>query len=439
MGNSCLEKKGAVPDKEENGYMYMTKNAKRIVAIIALSLTGAATLLPARAADTKPPINIGVILPLTGSLALLGNETLNGMKVAQTMVNAKGGVNGRKIVYKISDAPTPADATTVAGSLSTDDSIDVIMGSYSSSISIPASAVASRNKKLYWETGGASPTITNRGLPYIYRDLANVGMPVYTGATVNLMKNIIPGALKLKADAIRYGVAWEDGAIGVTGNTAFKKLTTDNNFKLVASESYSAAASDFSSVIEKLKAAKIDVLFTYPAGGDAILFQRQSKALGFNPKLTVGNGAAFSSVDFGAALGKDADGILVADAVALSPSPSKLSPTMNPTYPRFIDAYTKQIGRKPLTHATLGFVGATLLFNEVLAKSTPGNLDSMVTAIKAIDIPDGGTVAGWGVKYDETGQNTRAGWYIMQYQNGRMICIFPNTYSTGSIRKVIAN
>jgi branched-chain amino acid transport system substrate-binding protein len=111
---------------------------------------------------------------------------------------------------------------------------------------------------------------------------------------------------------------------------------------------------------------------------------------------------------------------------------------MNPTYPRFIDAYTKQIGRKPLTHATLGFVGATLLFNEVLAKSTPGNLDSMVTAIKAIDIPDGGTVAGWGVKYDETGQNTRAGWYIMQYQNGRMICIFPNTYSTGSIRKVIA-
>ena len=159
----------------------MTKNAKRIVAIIALSLTGAATLLPAKAADPAT-INIGIIMPLTGSLGLLGKETLNGMEVARSLVNKAGGVNGRKIVYKISDAPTPADATTVAGSLSTDDSIAVIMGSYSSSIAIPASAVASRNKKLFWEAGGASPVITNRGLPYVYRTLVNVGMPAYANS-----------------------------------------------------------------------------------------------------------------------------------------------------------------------------------------------------------------------------------------------------------------
>jgi branched-chain amino acid transport system substrate-binding protein len=109
---------------------------------------------------------------------------------------------------------------------------------------------------------------------------------------------------------------------------------------------------------------------------------------------------------------------------------------MNPSYARFIAAYTKQIGRKPLTHATLGYVGAMTLFQEVLAKSTPGNLDSMVKAIEKIDIPDGGTVATWGIKFDSTGQNTRAGWYIMQYQGGKLISVYPNTYSTGIIRKV---
>ena len=415
----------------------MTKNAKRIIAIVALSLTGAATLLPAKAADAKPPINIGIIMPLTGSLGLLGKETLNGMEVAKTLINAAGGVNGRKIVYKISDAPTPADATTVAGSLSTDDSISVIMGSYSSSIAIPASAVASRNKKLFWEAGGASPVITNRGLPGVYRTLVNVGMPAYTSATGYLMDTIIPSALKKKVKDVRYGLVYEDGAYGTSGNTAFKAIIAAGGYNLVASESYSAAASDLSSVIQKLKSANIDVLVSYPAGADAILFTRQSKTLGFSPKLTIGQGAAYSSVDFGAALGSYADGILVADAVALNPSSAKLSPSMSPSYPRFIAAYTKQIGRKPLTHATLGFVGATTLFQEVLAKSTPGDLDSMVEAIKKIDIPDGGTVATWGIKFDSTGQNTRAGWYIMQYQGGKLVSVYPNTYSTGSIRKVI--
>ena len=251
------------------------------------------------------------------------------------------------------------------------------------------------------------------------------------------MKTIIPTALKKKFDAVRYGLVYEDGAYGTSGNTAFKAIIAAGGYNLVASESYSAAASDLSSVIEKLKSAKIDVLISYPAGADAILFTRQSNTLGFYPKLTIGQGAAYSSVDFGAALGSAADGIIVADAVALNPSTAKLSKTMNPSYPRFIAEYTKQIGRKPLTHATLGFVGATTLFNEVLAKSTPGDLDSMVKAIKAIDIPDGGTVATWGIKFDETGQNIRAGWYLMQYQGGKMVSIYPNTYSTGSIRKVI--
>jgi branched-chain amino acid transport system substrate-binding protein len=437
IGISCLEKKGAVPDKVENGYIYMTKNAKRIIAIVALSLTGVATLLPAKAADANP-INIGIVMPLTGSLGLLGKETLNGMEVARTMINAAGGVKGRKIVYKISDAPTAADATTVAGSLSTDDSIAVIMGSYSSSIAIPASAVASRNKKLFWEAGGASPVITNRGLPYVYRTLVNVGMPAYTSATGYLMDTIIPTALKKKVKDVRYGLVYEDGAYGTSGNTAFKAIIAAGGYNLVASESYSAASSDLSSVIQKLKSANIDVLVSYPAGADAILFTRQSKTLGFNPKLTIGQGAAYSSVDFGAALGSYADGILVADAVALNPSSAKLSAAMSPSYPRFIAAYTKQIGRKPLTHATLGYVGAMTLFQEVLAKSTPGDLDSMVEAIKKIDIPDGGTVATWGIKFDSTGQNTRAGWYIMQYQGGKLVSVYPNTYSTGSIRKVIA-
>jgi branched-chain amino acid transport system substrate-binding protein len=379
------------------------------------------------------PITVGVLLPLTGPLSPLGKEMLNGYEVARKMVNDEGGINGRQIEFKVSDAPAPEDAVSVAGELSTDKKVSVILGSYSSSIAIPASAVASRNRKPYWETGSVAAETTNRGLSFLYRTVVSSDLPVYTDSTKTFISDVVEPALGASTGNLRFGLVYEDGPYGTAASDAFKKLAKSEHYNLVASESYAASASDLSSVIEKLKSARVDVLYAVPNITDAILLTRQSAELGFRPRLVLGNGTGFTSTDFVKGVGEAANGIVVSDAAPLHIRDNLLSAGLSPSYSEFIKAYTAQYGREPLTHATLGYSGAMVLFQNVLAKSDPGNAESVVAAAKVVDIPPGGTVAGHGVKFGPTGQNERAGWYFMQYQNKKLVTVYPQTFATSRL------
>jgi branched-chain amino acid transport system substrate-binding protein len=378
-------------------------------------------------------LTIGVLLPLTGPLSPLGKEMLNGYEVARKTINDAGGIDGRQVVYEVSDAPTPEAATSVAGTLSADPDVSLIMGSYSSSIAIPASAVASRNRKLYWETGGVSAELTGRGLDYIYRTVVSSGMPVYQNGAADFITDVAATALGADAGDLRFGLTYTDDAYGTAGADAFTALAKANNLDVVASESYAASASDLSSVIEQLKSAEVDVLYAVGGITDAILLVRQSDELGFNPDLIVGNGAGFSDKGFVKGAGDAANGVVVADAVPLHISDDVLNEDLSPKYSEFTKSFENEIGYEPLTHATLGYAGAMVLFQEVLPNADPADVESLVKAAKAVDVQPGGTVAGFGVKFDETGQNERAGWYFMQYQDQKLVAVAPDEFAASEL------
>lgn len=383
--------------------------------------------------ESKDPLTVGVLLPLTGPLSPLGKEMLNGYELARKMINEKGGIDGRQVEFEVSDAPTPEAATSVAGSLSANKDVSVIMGSYSSSIAIPASAVASRNQKVYWETGGISAEITGRGLPFIYRTIVSSKMPVYSNAVKDFMTNVAAPKLGTEVGALRFGMTHTDDAFGTAASEAFTKLAAAEGFNLVANESYAASTNDLSSVVQKLKSAKVDVLYAIGGITDAILITRQSAELGFKPKLIIGNGAGFSDKGFAPGAGAAAEGVVVADAVPLNISDKLLSNDLSPKYSEFQAGYEKMVGYKPLTHATLGFAGAMVLFQKVLPKADASDPSAIVKAAKGVDIAPGGTVAGFGVKFDETGQNERAGWYYQQYQKGQLVAVAPKEFAAGGL------
>lgn len=112
----------------------------------------------------------------------------------------------------------------VAGELSTDDSISLIMGSYSSSISIPASAVASRNNKIYWESGSTSPELMERGLPNLYHTNLIASMPVCADSPRKVIEDIVARTLGKSVSDLRIGLAYEDGAYGVSTSEVFTAL-----------------------------------------------------------------------------------------------------------------------------------------------------------------------------------------------------------------------
>ncbi|HSB04676.1 MAG TPA: ABC transporter substrate-binding protein, partial [Thermodesulfobacteriota bacterium] len=114
--------------------------------------------------QAQTEVKIGTIFPLTGPLALLGNESFEASDLAREMVNEKfGGVWGKKVAYVKADAPDPTSGTNEANRLITQENMKVLMGTYSSSISLAASAVAERNKVIYLEVIAASDEINQRG------------------------------------------------------------------------------------------------------------------------------------------------------------------------------------------------------------------------------------------------------------------------------------
>ena len=86
---------------------------------------------PAIAAE---PYRIGALYPFTGNLALLGNESFNGATIAEDMVNEKGGINGRKMVWVKADGVDPKKAMTECERLIAVEKVKIITGTYSSSL-----------------------------------------------------------------------------------------------------------------------------------------------------------------------------------------------------------------------------------------------------------------------------------------------------------------
>ena len=119
--------------------------------------------------DSSKPIRIGASLPLTGDFSEPGKAAQQGYQVWQKMVNDQGGLLGRKVQVVVRD--DASDQNTVVSdynALISRQKVDMLLGTFSSLLNLPASTVAERNRKLYVEPAGGAPEIFSRGYKHIF-------------------------------------------------------------------------------------------------------------------------------------------------------------------------------------------------------------------------------------------------------------------------------
>ena len=118
---------------------------------------------------SKEPIVIGASLPLTGDFAQPGGAAKRGYEVWLEMVNGRGGILGRPVKLTILDDASSQD-TVVSdyNRLITRDKVDLLLGTFSSLLNLPASAVAERNRMLYVEPAGGAPALFERKFHYLF-------------------------------------------------------------------------------------------------------------------------------------------------------------------------------------------------------------------------------------------------------------------------------
>src|SRR5262249_47217624 len=180
----------------------------KLSALVAVALA----LLPNRAVEAQEPVKIGVLLPLTGPFAKNGIENWEAMQIARDMINAQGGVNGRKIEYVHGDATSPTAAISETERIITKDGVKITTGSFASPLAIAVSQAAERHGVFHWETTGAAEIITRRGFKHTFQ----VGAPAlrYSQAAVDFTEEVLAAKLGKAPAALRVALLWENRAFG---------------------------------------------------------------------------------------------------------------------------------------------------------------------------------------------------------------------------------
>lgn len=400
-----------------------------VLCIVTLVLSGCGTKSSSSGdSGEKGSLRIGVEFPLSGSLANVGQDNYAGVDIAKDIINGSGGVNGRQIELVKGDIPDPTAAVTETNRLITQEKVKAIVGTYSSSLSLAASEVTEKNKVVFWEVGAVDPTITGRGYKYVFRTTPNSN--TYSEIGINYLGKDVVAKLGKKPADVRFAIVHEDGAFGESSAKIAAQKAKELGLNLVANESYNSKAIDLSALILKIKEAKPDIIEAIQYNNDAILFWKQAKDLDLNVKAIIGIGAGHSSMDFVNARGNDVNGVLVSTPTAQIKTDALPQETQQ-VLKQFLDKYKAKYNKEPSTQVVTAFSGAWILFKDVLPKAGSDDPDKIREAVVAVDIPEGHTVNGWGVKFGQDGQNTRSFSVVMQWQDGKLITISPDKYALG--------
>ncbi|WML39734.1 ABC transporter substrate-binding protein [Neobacillus sp. OS1-2] len=397
-----------------------------LISIMILGLFGCSTSSSSDS-NSKDAAKIGVILPLSGPLAQLGNDVMRGFEIAKDIANEEDGVLGKKVEFAVADAPDSNSATSSANRLIQNDKVSVIAGSYSSAISFAASQVAERNKVVYWEQGAVADDITSRGFKYLFR-LIYPASDLGRAAADYLVKEVSP-KLNMKNEDIKVAIVHEDSSYGTMVAKGATEVVNKAGMKLVATEAYSYKTNDLSSTVSKLKSLQPDVVIACQYTADGILFWRQAKEAGLNLKAFIGNGGAHNIPDFAAAVGDEANGIFNA-GTSSNFNTNGLNDDAKKLYKEFQDRYaSKYKGKTPSAHAAMGFNAMYLLLKEVIPEAGSLKPEKIREAALAMDKPIGSTIVGWGVKFDpKTQNNTLSFPMIDQWQKQKVVTIFPKEF-----------
>ena len=384
------------------------------------------------AVASQETVRIGALFPFSGPWARLGNDAFRGVEVAGILKNEQGGILGKRIEFVKGDSVDPKAAQTEAERLITVEKVKLIIGTYASALSFPATAVAEKAAVLYWETGATADKITRRGFKHLFRTLPNIGDPGYVDIPIRFMADYAP-KLGIKVTDLRLAIASENSLAGVNIAEATQKFGIEAGMKIVAYELYDKNITDLSSLILKIKAAKPDALLLQAFLNDAILFTRQSKEADFNVKIFSGVGSGHNMEDFIKAVGDGADGIVTGGWPSVNTNPAYAN-----GLPDFIKAHKRLFNEDPQSAHVFGnYNGAWLLFNSVLPRAGSIDPEAVRKAAMATDIPWGRTPIGWGAKFDETGQIQRVQLFMNQWQKGKLVTVWPEKATPAGVKIIL--
>jgi branched-chain amino acid transport system substrate-binding protein len=392
----------------------MGMNKKRLFTYAA----GLGLLLAGVAAAAGDDLKIGSVNPSSGGLALYGDEVTRGYELATDWVNGKGGVLGRKVAIIRGNASTPQEGIAAVEQFVSGDKVDALIGTYISAVASAASEAALNDNKLYWDTNALAQELTDRGLPNYIRSGPSAN--VFASQSAEVITRLVAPAIGKAPKELKVWIEHEDSIYGTSIGKEQERILKAQGVTIVGDGAHSYKSIDLTDSILRAKNAAPDVWIQTGYIPDTNLLLRTARDQGFKPgaMITVGTGDTYETLN---ALGKDSlEGVLV-----VSYPRYDMNPKYAPGIEDYLKAYRAKFGKDPIAPQSMAaFVGAKIMF-EAIAAAGSTDIDAVRAAAAKIDEPLMTYETGFGVKFDDKMQNTRALPVAAQWQDGKMVTVFP--------------
>lgn len=322
---------------------------------------------------TKDQIVIGSIQDLSGPIAVLGKAVQNGMILRVETINAAGGIHGRKLKMIIEDSSyDPKKAVLAAQKLVSQDRIFAMIGTLGSP---PALA--------------SQPLVLEKNVLHLFPISAHTATFEPFHKLKFSMSNPYPNTTRIGVEQMlkmkpykRVAIIYQDDEYGQDVLRGTESALKSAGLSLVERTSYKRGATDFSSQMQKLRAANPDLIILATIVRETIGAVAAARQLGYTGDF-LGSEAAHQPA-VAKAGGKVVEGVY---AVNATPNPYRDMPGNPKALNDWIDAYKTRFGDDPDVYSVYGWLTVDVFAKAAEHAGANLNNDTLVKALETHPYP----------------------------------------------------
>jgi branched-chain amino acid transport system substrate-binding protein len=386
----------------------------------AACVLGALNALPL-AAQTQP-IRIGVP---TAIQLQVGRDTIDSMEMAVDEINAKGGVIGRRLELVVADeTENPETGINAIKKLTADEKVDVLIGGYTSGVTLAQLPHIARAKTIYLGVGAASPSITARvkqdydSYKYVFRV-----SPLNAAHQARGLADFISGFVMAEMGFKRIAIIGENAKWVQDLVPALKKGAAEAGADVRLAEFFDTQTSDFSPLLSKVKDSGAQFLLVILSHGSSDVFVKQWYDARF-PLPIGGIDVKSMDADFFKRVGGKSISEITANLSVRAPITPKTVP--------YWDAFVKRTARGGPVYTGPGAYDAVYVYAEAVARAKTATADAVIRELEKTDYV--GTLGR--IQFDDS-HDVKAGpglvglAFVQWQDKGERVIVWPKEMRTG--------
>jgi branched-chain amino acid transport system substrate-binding protein len=345
-----------------------------LLVLVVMAIGGGALAGGPRATQAAGTITIGAVADETGAQSVYGVSIADGLNLADSEINAAGGVNGNKLNLLLDDsASSKEQVITLFQQLINQQHALAIIGPTLSSEAKVADPLAQKAGVPVLATSNTATGITQIG-DYIFRD------SLTEAAIIPVTVKTARAKLGLHRVAIIYG---NDDILTKGEYTIFNAALAANGIAVTDVETFQKGNVDFSAQLTKIKGSKPDAIVACALAQEAANIMIAARRLGIPASIHFIGGNGFNSPQLAKIAGQAAEGAISGAAW--------FSGSKRPKNVAFIAAFTRRYGHAPDQFAAQAYDGLYILAQAIKNAHTTSDRKAVRDALAAIKHYQGAT------------------------------------------------